>query len=219
VRGPAALVSCFGFFVMLLCSILVVLIGVYINCEWNGFWNSQASNSPPPRPHHLHLTSTSPPPQCFEGEFPVFGNYQSNANAFWVVWVVQAPTCALVVLMKDVLRALFGVPCVAAAAPPASVRCPPLGQADLPHTPSAMVRAARAARAKLAELRLQLGHSTAWQTVLVQTTPDGKYRFIDFHCARYVLRDGGFEQARIIASSSAASTATSCFASSRDTRR
>ena len=163
--GTAALLSVGVYCVMLLYCYLVIFIDVYYECDWKGFWNSQ----------------------CFSGSWPVFGTYDLNSNAFWVVWVVQLFSCGAVVLCKDQIRDYCRVPCETRHATHASVKSPPVETCDQPHNPVLPVRVARAVERKLRELR---GESATWETVPVQRL--GDLKFIDYHCARYILRDGAF---------------------------
>ena len=74
----------------------------------------------------------------------------------------------------------------------ADLRCTGCASGALPHNPSPLVRLARRANDKISGW---LGSSMSrWETMPVKTTADGKVRYIDHHCTRYVLRNGEFER-------------------------
>ena len=105
------------------------------------------------------------------------------------MWIVQLASCSLIVLNRDHLRDYARVPCEPRHATHASVKVPPVERGDRPHNPTLLVKFAREVEAWLRALR---GDVSEWETVPVQRA--GAHKYIDYHSARYVLRDGAFEK-------------------------
>ena len=127
---------------------------------------------------------------CFYGSYPIFGNYARNSTAFFVIWCCSLLSYAQLLLVKDRLRNFFRVPCDASEhATHVSIALPPGAAPQLPPDPLRIVRLARRLAARFAPAARK-----RWQTVPVRRTASGA-AYVEFRCARYMLRHGSFQRA------------------------
>ena len=164
--GSVALVALGCFYAQWLGLYLVVLVDYYWECELTGLNN-----------------------MCFYGSYPVFGNYSRNSTVLFGTWLCSLAAYSHLLIYSARLRNFYRLPCAVEAAQHVAILLPPEADSIVVPRPRWLVRQQRRLQARLGESRPR-----RWHTAPLHRAASGA-AFVEFRCARYVLRDGRFARA------------------------
>lgn len=164
--GSVALVALGCFYVQWLGLYLVVLFDYYWDCELTGLNN-----------------------MCFYGSYPIFGSFNRNSVVLFGTWCCSLAAYSHLLVFSSGLRNFYRLPCAVEAAQHVAILLPPEAEAIVVPRPRWLVRQQRRLRASLGEARPR-----RWHTAPLHHAASGA-AFVEFRCARYVLRDGRFVRA------------------------
>ena len=164
--GSVALVALGCFYAQWLGLYLVVLVDYYWECELTGLNN-----------------------MCFYGSYPVFGSYNRNSTVLFGTWLCSLAAYSHLLIYSARLRNFYRLPCAVAVAQHVAILLPPEADAIVVPRPRWLVRQQRRLKARLGESRPR-----RWHTASLHRAASGA-AYVEFRCARYVLRDGRFVRA------------------------
>ena len=164
--GSVALVALGCFYAQWLGLYLVVLLDYYWECELTGLNN-----------------------MCFYGSYPVFGSYNRNSTVLFGTWLCSLAAYSHLLVYSSRLRNFYRLPCAVEAAQHVAILLPPEADSIVVPRPRWLVRQQRRLQARLGESRPR-----RWHTAPLHRAASGA-AFVEFRCARYVLRDGRFVRA------------------------
>jgi magnesium-transporting ATPase (P-type) len=154
---------------------VLFLYGYYANCEFKSIDNL-----------------------CFFGDYGVWGDFDTNSEAFFALWCVALVWFTGLLNWADQIRLFFLIPCSLCAAQLVWVWVP-TEECSAVETTSAVLRVARALRKRV--LSSKQGHAMLCKVVY----PDDASipPFFEFQCSRYVVHDRDLKRVEIKATSSA----------------
>ena len=164
--GTVALVALGCFYAQWLGLYLVVLVDYYWECELTGLNN-----------------------MCFYGSYPIFGNYNRNSTVLFGTWLCSLAAYSHLLVYSARLRNFYRLPCAVEAAQHVAILLPPEADSVVVPRPRWLVRQKRRLQARLGEARPR-----RWHTAPLHRAASGT-AYVEFRCARYVLRDGRFVRA------------------------